>query len=200
MPNPTTSAAEGEAPYVTIVSGLPRSGTSLMMQMLQAGGMPVLTDGVRAADENNRRGYLEYEPVKRLRESNAFLGLARGQAVKVIHLLLRHLALDGDLRYRIVFMQRPLGEVLASQRAMLVRDGKKAVDPALVQRAFETQLAELGPWLAGQPRIGVLRVDYHAVLQNPAVEAQRVQAFLGRPLDVQAMAACVDPSLHRERS
>jgi len=198
---PWSDGAPGGADgFVTVVSGLPRSGTSLMMQMLQAGGLPVLTDGVRGADENNRRGYLEFEPVKRLRERNDWLAQARGQAVKVIHLLLRHLALQGELRYRIVFMRRPLDEVLASQRAMLARDGRPAGDPAVLRRAFEKQLAELDTWLASQARISVLPAEYHAVLKNPAEEAGRVQAFLGLPLDVDAMARCVDPILHRERS
>ena len=103
--------------YLTIVSGLPRSGTSLMMQMLQAGGLPAFTDRVRSADESNPRGYFEFEPVKRLRTDRSWLPQARGHAIKIIHLLLRELPLDGSLVYRIVFMQRPLEEVLASQRA-----------------------------------------------------------------------------------
>ena len=96
------------ATFVTVVSGLPRSGTSLMMQMLHAGGLPVLTDGLRTADQNNLRGYYEYEPVKRLRSDRSWLPQARGQVVKIIHLLLRDLLLDGSLQYRVVFMQRPL--------------------------------------------------------------------------------------------
>lgn len=186
--------------FVTVVSGLPRSGTSLMMQMLHAGGLAVLSDGLRTADENNLRGYYEYEPVKRLRLDRTWLPQARGHVVKVIHLLLRELLLDGSLHYRVVFMQRPLDEVLASQRAMLEREGRQAADAALLTRAFENQLAQLDGWLAAQPAITVLRVPYHQVLRQPAAVAAEVNAFLGLQLDTAAMAGAVDPALHRQRS
>ncbi len=185
--------------FITVVSGLPRSGTSLMMQMLHAGGLPALSDGLRAADENNRRGYFEYEPVKRLRHDNTWLPQARGHAVKIIHLLLRDLPLSGALQYRIVFMQRPLDEVLASQRAMLARAGKAGADPAVLKKAFEGQLAQLDGWLAAQPGISVLRVPYHQVVQEPLVVAAALNAFLGLSLDTAAMQRVVDPALHRQR-
>lgn len=185
--------------FVTVVSGLPRSGTSLMMQMLHAGGVPALTDGLRAADENNLRGYYEYEPVKRLRSDRSWLPQARGHAVKVIHLLLRDLLLDGSLQYRIVFMQRPIDEVLASQRAMLQREGKAGADPAVLKKAFETQLAQLTPWLASQDGIKVLQVTYHQVLGAPQAVAEALSAFLGLDLDTAAMVRAVDPALHRQR-
>jgi hypothetical protein len=185
--------------FITVVSGLPRSGTSLMMQMLHAGGLPVRSDGQRTADENNQRGYFEYEPVKRLRSDSAWLPQARGQAVKVIHLLLRHLQLDGSLQYRIVFMQRPLDEVLASQRAMLQREGKAGADPALLKKAFESQLAQLDTWLAAQACMRVMRVPYHRVMQEPQAVAEALNSFLGLELDSAAMARAVDPALHRQR-
>lgn len=186
--------------FITVVSGLPRSGTSLMMQMLQAGGLPVLSDGLRRADENNLRGYLEFEPVKRLRSDRSWLPQARGHAVKIIHLLLRELLFDGTLSYRIVFMQRPIPEVLASQRAMLQRDGKAGADPALLQQAFAAQLAQLQPWLAAQPRVSVMPVSYHQVLREPQAVAEALQGFLGLDLDSAAMVNAVDPALHRQRS
>jgi len=185
--------------FATVVSGLPRSGTSLMMQMLHAGGLPALTDGVRAADENNLRGYFEYEPVKRLRSDRSWLPQARGHAVKIIHLLLRDLLLDGSLRYRIVFMQRPIEEVLASQRAMLQRDGKPGADPAVLKAAFESQLAQLHAWLATQESITVLPVSYLDVVRDPQAVAQALSAFLGLDLDHAAMVATVAPALHRQR-
>lgn len=185
--------------FVTLVSGLPRSGTSLMMQMLHAGGLPTLSDGLRGADENNLRGYFEYEPVKRLRTDRSWLPQARGQAVKVIHLLLRELLLDGSLQYRIVFMRRPIDEVLASQHAMLKRDGKAGADPALLRKVFEGQLAQLDTWLAAQPAIRVLPVDYHRVVREPQAVADAVAGFLGLDLDTAAMTQAVDPALHRER-
>jgi hypothetical protein len=185
--------------FITVVSGLPRSGTSLMMQMLHAGGLPVLTDGVRTADENNPLGYLEYEPVKRLRSDRAWLPRARGQAVKIIHLLLRDLLLDGSLQYRIVFMQRPLPEVLASQRAMLQREGKTAADAAVLTKAFEGQLTQIDHWLATQSDVSVLRVAYHQVVQQPLEVAAALKVFLDLELDAAAMVRAVDPALHRQR-
>lgn len=185
--------------FITVVSGLPRSGTSLMMQMLHAGGLPALTDGLRVADENNLRGYLEFEPVKRLRSDRSWLPQARGQVVKIIHLLLRELLLDGSLRYRIVFMQRPVEEVIASQRSMLEREGKTAGDPVVLNKAFDIQLTQLQAWLAGQPAISVLPMPYHRVVGQPQAVADELAAFLGLPLDTAAMVRAVDPALHRQR-
>lgn len=185
--------------FITVVSGLPRSGTSLMMQMLHAGGLPAMSDGLRAADENNPRGYLEYEPVKRLRADSSWLPQARGHVVKIIHLLLRDLRLDGSLQYRVVFMQRPLHEVLSSQRAMLQRDGKAGADAAVLTKAFENQLAQIDAWLAAQPAIRVLKQPYHQVLHEPQAVAESLKAFLGLDLDTAAMQCAVDPALHRQR-
>jgi hypothetical protein len=170
-----------------------------MMQMLQAGGLPTLTDSLRSADENNPRGYFEFDPVKRLRTDRSWLPQARGHAVKIIHLLLRELPLDGSLAYRVIFMQRPIDEVLASQHAMLHRDGRPAGDPAILRRAFENQLAQLESWLAAQSGIAVLPVNYHRVLREPAAVAEELRGFLGLDLDVAAMVHSVDPALYRQR-
>lgn len=185
--------------FITVVSGLPRSGTSLMMQMLHAGGLPALTDGLRTADENNLRGYLEYEPVKRLRTDRSWLPQARGHVVKIIHLLLRDLLLDGTLQYRIVFMQRPIEEVIASQHSMLQREGKSGADPAVLKKAFESQLAQLQAWLVNQPGIDVLDMPYHRVIGQPQAVADDLAGFLGLPLNTAAMVQAVDPALHRQR-
>jgi len=119
---------------ITIVSGLPRSGTSLMMQMLAAGGLPPLTDGERTSDESNPRGYYEYEPVKRLRTDRSWLPQAQGRVVKIIHLLLRELPVEGQFQYRVILMKRPIEEILASQRAMLQRASKAAAADAVLER------------------------------------------------------------------
>lgn len=185
--------------FITVASGLPRSGTSLMMQMLHAGGLPVLTDGLRTADANNPHGYFEYDPVKRLRSDNTWLHQARGHALKIIHLLLRDLRLDGSLQYRIIFMQRPIDEVLASQRAMLQRGGLAGADPQLLKKAFEGQLAQLDTWLAAQANLAVMRIEYHQVLRDPPAVAEALNAFLGLALDTAAMVRAVDPALHRQR-
>lgn len=184
--------------FITVVSGLPRSGTSLMMQMLHAGGLPTLSDGLRTADANNPRGYFEFDPVKRLRSDNGWLPQARGHAVKIIHLLLRELRLDGSLQYRIVFMQRPMAEVLASQRAMLLRDGKASADAAVLKQAFEKQLEQIDTWLAEQAHVVVMQVPYHQVMCEPLATAVAVNTFLGLTLDTAAMVRAVDPALHRQ--
>ena len=184
--------------FITVVSGLPRSGTSLMMQMLHAGGLPTLSDGLRTADANNPRGYFEFDPVKRLRSDNGWLPQARGHAVKIIHLLLRELRLDGSLQYRIVFMQRPIDEVLASQHAMLQREGKDGADPQVLKKAFEKQLEQIDTWLAEQAHVVVMQVPYHQVMCEPLATAVAVNTFLGLTLDTAAMVRAVDPALHRQ--
>lgn len=187
------------ADFITVVSGLPRSGTSLMMQMLRAGGIAPLQDDLRAADDSNPRGYFEFDPVKRLRADNTWLGNARGHAVKIIHLLLRELPLGAGMQYRVVFMQRPLDEVLASQRVMLERQGKKAVADEMLTRAFTSQLEQVERWLAEQPAFSVLRVDHHALFENPAPVCLEIDKFLGGGLDLEAMQQAVDPALYRQR-
>src|SRR5579872_1312474 len=116
-----------ERDFVTIVSGLPRSGTSMMLRMLAAGGLPILTDGVRTPDEDNPHGYLEWEGVKSLARDASWVASARGKGVKVIYYWLRDL--PRDCRYRVIFMRRDLDEVLASQAAMLERRGVREPRP-----------------------------------------------------------------------
>ena len=148
-----------DRPWITVVSGLPRSGTSLMMQMLAAGGIPPLTDGQRAADPSNPRGYLEFDPVKRLKGDRSWLPQARGKAVKIIHLLLPELADASPGDYRVVMMRRPVGEVVRSQRAMLARQGKAsaAVSDAQLGAAFRGPTRPCGTLAGGQTGIPGLR-------------------------------------------
>ena len=191
-------------PWITVVSGLPRSGTSLMMQTLAAGGIPPLTDAQRASDESNPRGYLELEAVKRLKLDKSWLPDARGKAVKIIHLLLPELAGPGvaeDLRFRVVMMRRPVAEVVASQRAMLARQGKAAaaLPDAQLGKLFTDQLERVERLLAGHPAFEVWPVQYPALVADPAAEAARINAFLGGSLDEAAMARAVDPALYREK-
>jgi hypothetical protein len=184
--------------FITIVSGLPRSGTSLMMQMLAAGGMSPLTDSERAADESNPRGYFELEAVKRLRSDQAWLDQARGRAVKIIHLLLRELPVDGRFEYRVLFMLRPIAEVLASQRAMLARQGKQTATTSLAG-IYESQLAQAQEWIRAHACFSFITLEHHRVIEQPKESATVVAEFLERDLDVKAMAATVDQSLWRER-
>jgi hypothetical protein len=184
---------------ITIVSGLPRSGTSLMMQMLDAGGLPVLSDGERKADTDNPKGYLEWERIKQLPKNPSLIAEAEGKVVKVISQLILSLPMDHE--YRIVFMQRPLPEVLKSQDEMLRRRGNadSIADNSAIEEAFQRHLIEVNKWLAGKANVQVLRVHYHRVLREPKTIAEEVIAFLKVPLDMDAMVRQVDGSLYRNR-
>src|SRR5271167_1467911 len=185
---------------ITIVSGLPRSGTSLMMQMLVAGGMPALSDGERRADTDNPRGYLEWERIKTLPDDPGCIAEAEGKVVKVISRLL--LSLPGGHEYRVIFMQRPLPEVLASQDQMLRRRGtyKEGANPAIMSAAFEKHLREVYAWIEGKAYVKALRLPYHEVLSNPKAIGEQAAQFLEMPLNVDTMAQQVDASLYRNRS
>ncbi len=183
---------------ITIVSGLPRSGTSLMMQMLAAGGMPLLTDLERKPDIDNPRGYCEWEPIKLLPKEAKRIDEAEGKAVKVISQLL--LSLPHGRNYKLIFMERPLPEVLASQDEMLKRRGSaELVDAALLTSAFRDHIREIAYWLEHRTDIPVCRVGYRKILSDPAGSAKSVRDFLGLDLNVEAMALAVDPSLYRNR-
>lgn len=185
---------------VTIVTGLPRSGTSMMMRMLEAGGMRVLTDNLRTADEDNPRGYYEFEPVKQIESDASWLEDAQGKVVKMVAALLKHL--PPEYAYRIVFMRRRLEQVLASQRRMLERRGEPAdkVSDEKMAALYRKHLQRIDDWLSDQPNVEVLYVDYGDVLADPICEAQRVSLFFDRSLDEDRMAAVVEPALHRQRS
>ncbi|MFM8320040.1 MAG: sulfotransferase domain-containing protein [Chloroflexota bacterium] len=187
-------------PAIVVVSGLPRSGTSMLMRMLEAGGIPPLTDGQRTADDDNPRGYYEFEAVKQMREGDlAWVPQARGRAVKVISALLSYL--PGDQRYKVLFVQRALPEVLASQRKMLVNRGENpdAQSDREMAQYFEKHLRQVTLWLNRQPNMDVLYVDYNALLKNPAPHIQEICEFLGQALDEAAMGAVIDPNLYRHR-
>jgi hypothetical protein len=184
---------------VTVVTGLPRSGTSMMMRMLEAGGLPVLTDRVRTADEDNPDGYYEYERVKQIEEDQAWLDHAQGRSVKMVSALLEYL--PPAYHYRVVFMRREMGEILASQRKMLDHLGELhgQVDDATMARLFAQHLAKITAWLERQPNVDVLYVSYNDVLADPRTQAERLNHFLGGGLDVAAMVEVVDPELYRNR-
>jgi hypothetical protein len=188
----------GGRKVITIVSGLPRSGTSLMMQMLRAGGMTLLTDHERKADDDNPRGYCEWEPAKLLPKEPGRIDEAEGKAVKVISQLL--MSIPPGREYKIVFMERPLAEVLASQDEMLRRRGRSdSVSHDVMTRAFQKHLSEVADWLMKRTDLPVCRVGYRRVLKDPLTNSETVKDFLGIELDVKAMAQEVDPSLYRNR-
>jgi predicted AlkP superfamily phosphohydrolase/phosphomutase/tetratricopeptide (TPR) repeat protein len=184
---------------IYVVSGLPRTGTSMMMQMLHAGGLDVVTDGKRESDSDNPQGYLEDERVKRLQTDNAWLEEANGKVVKVVAPLVMSIPLQYD--YKIIFMERDLHEVLTSQQVMLGR--KKEVEnktyPVALADAFSRQLEKTKSWLATQPQISVLTLSYSDVLANPEAIAENINSFLEADLDVNAMASAVNGNLYRNR-
>lgn len=185
--------------FVTVVSGLPRSGTSLMMQMLAAGGAQVLTDGQRTADQHNPRGYFELEAVKHTRTDHSWLAQAEGKAVKVVHLLLPNLPVDRQ--YRVIFMQRDLIEVIASQRAMLQQQGRPAaaLADARLAEVFARQLGDVRQWLSRNPNFRVLHLEHRDVIEMPLPAAQQIATFLGGNLDPKRMAVAVESNLYRQR-
>jgi hypothetical protein len=188
------------ADFITVVSGLPRSGTSMMMQMLVAGGMPAVSDGLRTADADNPRGYFELEAVKKLKSDSNWLAGARGHAVKVISMLLYEL--PADYEYRVVFMLRDMDEILASQKEMLKRRGTAGTDAgdAAMRQHLEAHLKKVRAWLAERKNFRVLYCEHRDLLDAPRGEARRVAEFLGGGLNEEAMVQAVDPSLHRNRA
>ena len=184
---------------IIVVSGLPRSGTSMMMQILHTGGLDVMTDDVRAPDDSNPRGYFEYEPVKALARTADWVAAAEGKVVKVIAQLVPRLPSGHE--YAILFMNRDLDEILSSQTAMLARLGRQggALDPQSLKTVFERQLASAVAFAESRSDMRSLTVDYARVLQDPAASIESIKAFLGVNLDVAQAAAAVDPALYRER-
>jgi hypothetical protein len=184
---------------ITIVSGLPRSGTSLMMGMLQAGGMELMVDGIRTADEDNPKGYYEFEMVKQIEHDQAWLEDAKGRAVKMIAELLRRLPSTYD--YKVIFMRREMEEILASQRQMLVRRGEPTdrVSDEDMASMFRGHLEQVEAWIAEQPNVSVLYVSYNDLVTDPHPHARKINEFLGGALDTDAMIGVVDHTLYRQR-
>jgi hypothetical protein len=187
-------------PPILVVSGLPRSGTSLMMMMMESAGIPPLTDHRRSADNDNPRGYFEFERVKKLRQGDKeWLSQAQGKVVKVISALLAYL--PPDYSYQVLFMQRALPEILASQKKMLINrseDPDKIKDEEIAQ-SFKSHLAQVMEWLSKQPNFSTYYVDYNRLLQEPDPEVHHINQFLGGNLDEGCMLASIDPSLYRQR-
>ena len=202
--NAAQSPARGVAAVtqpVIIVSGLPRSGTSMMMKILEAGGLPVLIDGLRAADPDNPEGYYELERVKALDKGDtAWVGDARGHGVKVISALLEYL--PSIYSYRVIFMHRNMDEILRSQRKMLARRNEPvdAVADAEMAELFAKHVAKVQEWLRSQPNFTLLDVDYNVMLKDPEPYVAAVNRFLDNRLDAQAMIAVVNPDLYRNRA
>jgi len=194
-------AARRGAP-VTVVSGLPRSGTSMMMRMLEAGGVPILSDGERSADVDNPKGYFELERIKELESEmdKSYLREARGRALKVISFLIKELPDDND--YRVIFMRRDLDEVITSQKKMIDRLESPDTDAAdeAMKEAFRNDIVRVRLFCKGRPNFELIEVNYRRSVEEPDAVAREVNAFLGGHLDEGAMREAVDAALYRNRA
>ncbi len=196
---PSTSQKTKPQPII-VVSGLPRSGTSMMMKMLAEGGLPVVSDSVRGADEDNPNGYFEFEPVKKLSEGqHEWLAEADGKIVKVISALLEHL--PSSRHYKVLFMERDIKEILASQQKMLHRRSQESLaSDGEMEAQFRQHLAATKFWLARQPNMDVLYVDYNKLMANPDGYCQPIADFIGLPVDVGRMRNVPNERLYRNRA
>lgn len=185
---------------ITVVSGLPRTGTSMMMQILHKGGMDVLTDNLRKPDDNNQKGYYELEKVKYLEKDNSWMHEAENKAVKIIAQLL--FFLPSQYEYQIVFMEREIKEVMASQEKMLKNLGREDaldVDADKLANMFSQQIVKVKQWLSEQSNIRTLFVPFSGLFENPDEQMNRIGKFLNQDLDLEAMRNVIKPSLYRSR-
>jgi hypothetical protein len=185
---------------VIVVSGLPRSGTSMMMKMLAEGGLEVVSDELRRADDDNPNGYFELESVKQLADGrHEWLAEAGGKAVKVISSLLEFL--PPAYTYKVIFMEREIREILASQRKMLEHRKKESTaDDVRIEEQFRKHLAAVTPWLARQPNMEILRISYNDLMSNPEPDCRRLIDFTCAPLDLERMLGVPNARLYRNRS
>ena len=185
---------------ITIVSGLPRSGTSMMMKMIAVGGLKPLTDNIRIADDDNPKGYYEFERVKKLENDKAWLPDAKGKVVKIISMLLKHLPLDYS--YKVIFILRNMDEILASQKQMLIRrkEPTDKVSDNDLAKMYRNNLQTIKTWLDREPNFEVLYVKYNEVLNNPVDSCIKVNEFLVNTLDVSKMASIIDKNLYHQRT
>lgn len=184
---------------ITIVSGLPRSGTSMMMRMLEAGGFDTVTDNIRKADDDNKRGYYEFERAKKIKEDKSWLSECEGKVVKIISMLLLDLPLDRS--YKILFMHRNMGEILASQKVMLERRCEKGagVSDEKMAESYGKHVQQVENWLASNNVFNVMYVNYNDVLNNPEPHIAAINGFLGGRLDTARMAQVIETKLYRQR-
>jgi hypothetical protein len=183
---------------ITIVSGLPRSGTSMMMKMLKSGGMKVVSDNIRTADEDNPNGYYEFEKVKRIKEDTSWLEETHGKVFKMVSMLL--FDLPPRYLYKIIFMNRDLQEIVVSQKKMLTRQGKQpATDNAKMSELYEKHLLQVEKWHSTMKNIQVMHVSFRNLIRQPFDEVKRLNQFLGKELYTDKMVQVIDPSLYRNR-
>ncbi|MCE7743074.1 MAG: sulfotransferase family protein [Candidatus Heimdallarchaeota archaeon] len=186
---------------ITIVSGLPRSGTSMMMSMLEAGGLKLLVDNERKADDDNPKGYFEWERVKKLPEGDiSWVEKAEGKVVKAVSYFLNHF--PPNFEYQVIFMERSYDEILKSQKVMMERRGEEAKrrEDKTMAEYFKSHIKKTKEWLSLQPNFYVIYVSYKQVLENPTEYAQKINEFLEAELKEDKMVKVVDGKLYRQRS
>jgi hypothetical protein len=184
--------------FIAIVSGLPRSGTSMMMRMLDSGGMEVVVDNIRKPDQDNPAGYYEFEKVKKIKDDSTWLDSIYGKVVKMVSMLLY--SLPSDKPYKVIFMKRDMTEILISQKIMLERKrAKDAKSDEEMAGCFIKHLNEIEKWLGEQTNMNVLYVNYNDIVENPVKNARLVNEFLECNLNIEKMAEAVDKSLYRNR-
>jgi len=186
---------------IVVVSGLPRSGTSMLMKMLDEGGMQIMTDSERTADIDNPKGYFEYERVKDLEKETdkSYVSEGRGKVLKVISFLIKDLPDDND--YRVIFMRRNLDEVIASQNKMIQRlgtDDSTAAEEAM-KEAYRNDIVRTRLLCKNRPNFELIEISYKSTVEDPEETARSVNAFVGGHLDEAAMRVAVDGSLYRNR-
>lgn len=185
---------------ITVVSGLPRSGTSLMMNMLEKAGIPPMQDGIREADIDNPKGYYEFEQVKKIAEDKSFLPACKGKAVKMISRLL--VELPPGYVYKVIWMRRNIDEIIASQKKMLVRRGTydASVKDDDVRRMLLRHVEKTLTWVKAHDYLDMIFVNYNKLLADPSEGIAQLAAFLGAHLDTAAMRSAIDPSLYRNKA
>jgi len=202
MPLPSFVRRLRRRQSIVVVSGLPRSGTSMMMRMLAAGGVPVLSDDARPPDAANPAGYFEFAPVKELASGGApaWLEGARGKAVKIVSFLLTWLPESHD--YRVIFMRRDLDEVMASQGKMLDHRGSADADAGdeAMKEAYRNDIVRTRLLCRKKPNFELIEIQYRDTVAEPRATSRKLNTFLGGRLDEAAMRAAVDASLYRNRA
>ena len=186
---------------IYIVSGLPRSGTSMMMQMLHKGGLVPFTDNVRAADESNPKGYYEHEMIKKLPfdKKKTWLSEAEGKVAKVVSHLLMHL--PSNYHYKVIFMTREIQDVVISQQKMLAKKGiaNEKNYPLQVEKNFLDNLKKVKIWDEKNYNVALHYVNYVDIVDNPIEQIKQINAIFDNKLDEKAMLSVVDKSLLHNR-
>jgi len=186
---------------IVIVSGLPRSGTSMMMSMLEAGGMELLVDNERKADDDNPKGYFEWERVKKLPDGDTeWVAQAEGKVVKAVSYFLNHF--PPGFEYYVIFMERNLDEILKSQKVMMERRGEefRKRENKTMSEFFKSHIKKTKDWLTMQANFYVLYVSYNEILKNPSVFAKEINEFIEIDLNEEKMVQVVDNKLYRQKS